>query len=206
MSTAAVSLYGTPLSGHCHRVEALLRLLAVPFRYHETPAEDRRSDVFRATLNPLGEIPVLVDGDLILPDSNAILVYLAQRYDSAGTWYPREAIPAAQVQRWLSVAAGEIRRGPCQARLIRRFGLSGDPAPAQEMARRILAVMDGHLADRSFLALSHPTIADLACYAYVAWAPEGGIDLDPYPHVRSWLARIAALPGVRAMAESERGA
>ncbi len=55
--------------------------------------------------------------------------------------------------------------------------------------------MDGALAVRPFLAARDATFADVAAYSYVSSAPEGNVDLEPYPHVRAWLARVEALPG-----------
>src|SRR5688500_4051107 len=106
-----VRLHGIPLSGHTHKVELFLRLLGVPFEYVSTPPETWATDAF-AKLNPLRQIPVLEDGDVVLADSNAILVYLAKRYDPSGPWLPEEPVAAAEVQRWLSVSAGEVRFGP----------------------------------------------------------------------------------------------
>lgn len=194
MTQAKITLHGTALSGHTHRVELLLRALGLDFAFVPAPADVRRSEAFRANLNPLGQIPVLQDGDLILPDSNAILVYLAKRYAPDSDWLPQEPVAAAQVQRWLSIAAGEVMHGPALARMIAQFNYEDDPVRAERIAAQLLPFMEGHLAGRSFLAAEHPTLADLACYSYVAHAPEGGIPLDPYPAVRGWLKRIEALP------------
>ncbi|KRE16149.1 glutathione S-transferase [Bosea sp. Root483D1] len=193
MTQAQITLHGTPLSGHTHRVELLLRALGLAFDVVPAPADVRRSEAFRA-LNPLGQIPVLQDGDLTLADSNAILVYLVRRYAPESDWFPQEPVAAAQMQRWLSIAAGEVMHGPAIARMIAQFGLPDDPVRAERIAARLLAFMEEHLAGRSYLAAEHPTLADLACYSYVAHAPEGGIPLDPYPAVRAWIARIEALP------------
>jgi glutathione S-transferase len=57
-------------------------------------------------------------------------------------------------------------------------------------------VIEGHLGDREYFVGKGFTIADIALYAYTHVAPEGGFDLEPYPSVRSWLARVAAQPGV----------
>lgn len=201
MTNPSLTLYGTPLSGHAHRAELMLRLLGLSYRYEDGSAPVRQSPAFLA-LNPLGQIPVLVDGDLVLPDSNAILVYLARRYDPSGAWYPDDAVIAARIQRWLSMAAGEVRYGPAKARVIQLFKAEGDLAAAQAIARSLLAFMEGHLADRVFLAHHAPTIADVACYSYVAHAPEGGVPLDAHPGIRAWLGRIEALPGFVAMPRS----
>lgn len=192
-------LHGTRLSGHTHRVQLFLHLLDLPYAFADSPADVRRSAAFRS-LNPLGQIPVLQDGDAVLADSNAILVYLAKRYAAGTAWLPEDPVGAARVQRWLSQAAGEIMFGPATARVQARFYDTGvPPALSQALAARVLGLMDGELAARDWLAADHPTIADVACYSYVAHAPEGGIALDPYPHVRAWIARVQALPGFVAM-------
>ncbi|MES2116056.1 MAG: glutathione S-transferase [Pseudomonadota bacterium] len=189
-----LTLHGTRLSGHVHRVELLLHMLGLPYELVDAPAEVRNSAAFRA-MNPLGQIPVLQDGDLALADSNAILTYLARRYAPDGGWLSDDPVEAAEITRWLSIAAGELRYGPATARIVTLWNMDGDLARAHAIAARLLAVMEQHLATRSFLAAGRPTLADLACYSYVAHAPEGGIALDAYPAVRAWLQRVEALPG-----------
>ncbi|HEU4845803.1 MAG TPA: glutathione S-transferase [Burkholderiaceae bacterium] len=187
-------LHGTRLSGHVHRVELLLHMLGLPYELVDAPAEVRNGAAFRA-MNPLGQIPVLQDGDLALADSNAILTYLARRYAPDSGWLSDDPVQAAEIARWLSIAAGELRYGPAAARMVTLWNMDGDLVRAHAIAARLLAVMEQHLATRSFLAAGRPTLADLACYGYVAHAPEGGIALDAYPAVRAWLQRVAALPG-----------
>ncbi len=193
-----LKLYGTPLSGHVHRVELLLRILELSYEFIEAPAEVRQSESFRR-LNPFGQIPVLVDGELALADSNAILVYLVKHYAPNSHWLPEDPGAAAQVQAWLSKAAGEVRYGPASGRLIAQFGVPENDQTAQAISARFLPQMEQHLSDRQFLATEQATIGDLACYSYVAVAPEGGISLAPYPAILAWMARIAALPGFFAM-------
>ncbi len=76
----------------------------------------RKTDAYRA-VNPLGQIPALRIDDLVLCDSNAILIYLAKRYAPGSHWLPEDPLGAASVQRWLSIAAGEVRYGPAAARM-----------------------------------------------------------------------------------------
>lgn len=201
MSEPEITLHGTELSGHTHRVVLLLRALKLPYRFVSAPAEVRCTDDF-LRLNPLGQIPVLEDGARVIADSNAILVYLARRYAPGSAWLPEEPFAASQVQRWLSIAAGELMYGPAIARAVKLWGTHGDGARAPEIAGRLLRFMDAHLTQRTFLAAEHPTIADLACYSYTAHAPEGGISLAPYPAVWRWLARVEALPGFEPMRRS----
>ncbi len=205
MSDTAIVLHGTPLSGHTHRVGLMLDALGLVWRFANAPKDVRASPAFLA-LNPLGQIPVLQDGDLVLADSNAILVYLARRYAPAAGWLPQEPVAAARVQRWLSIAAGEVMHGPAIARMIVLFDLPDDPARAARIAARVLAFMDDHLADRAFLAADHVTVADLACYSYVAHAPDGGVALEPYPAVRAWLARVEAQPWFKPMPDFAKAA
>ena len=186
-----ITLYGLRLSGHSHRAELFLSLLGLPYRF--VTAFPPTPELLR--LHPLGQIPVLTDGEAVVPDSNAILVYLAARYAPGDGWMPGEPEGAAAVQRWLSIAAGEIRHGPALARLMVLFGAEADRATVDATAARILTFLDGHLTDREFLVAPHPTLADIACYSYVAHAPEGGVSLAPYPAIRAWIGRIEALPG-----------
>ncbi|MGQ3675256.1 glutathione S-transferase [Xanthobacter sp. TB0139] len=193
MSGARI-LYGISHSGHAHRVELLLRMLKLPYEMREAPQEVRQEEAF-LRLNPLRQIPVLQDGDLVLCDSCAILVYLVKAYAPGTHWLPEDAVGAAEVQRWLAFAAGELKYGPAAARRMALWNMPGDKREAVRIARTFLTFMNGHLEERIWLATGQPTIADLACYAYVAHAPEGGIDLTPYPAVRVWLQRVQALPG-----------
>lgn len=194
MTHSSLTLYGSRLSGHSHRVELFLRLLRLPYEYLETSPATRQTGEFLA-INPLGQVPVLVDDGQVMADSNAILVYLALRYDQERRWYPTEPMVVACIQRWLSIAAGEVRYGPATARVIQVFKRDGNLETAKAIAVRLLKFMDSHLAGQNFIAHTTPTIADLACYAYIAHAPEGGIALEPYTNVRAWLGRIEALPG-----------
>lgn len=195
-----LKLYRHPLSGHCHRVEAMLSLLTLPYELVEVDMlqGEHRKTAFREK-NRLGQVPVLQDGEVTLADSNSILVYLALRYDDTGQWLPREPLAAAQVQRWLSLAAGELVRGPGELRLHALFGAPVDKASAERTASKLLSLLEDTLIRTPFLVGARPTIADLAQYAYTARAPEGGVSLHEYAAVRGWHARLEALPGFAPM-------
>ena len=200
-----ITLYGFPLSGHAHRVALFLSLLGLPHEQVtvDLPNRAQKQPAFLA-LNPFGQVPVIDDDGTIVADSNAILVYLATRYGDEG-WLPRDPVPFAEVQRWLSVAAGQITAGPCAARLVTVFGAPLDHERAKTIAHGLFAILNAHLEGRTFLVGDRPTIADVAGYSYIAHAPEGGVSLEPYPHIRAWLARIADLPGFVAMPASKAG-
>ncbi|WP_118135502.1 glutathione S-transferase [Oceanicella sp. SM1341] len=201
--TAPVTLYRHPKSGHCHRVELMLSLLG---RACRTVDLDMANGAHKAPdylrISPLGQVPAIEDGEVTLADSNAIITYLAERYGDADAWRGADPVEKAEVQRWLSVAAGEIASGPCAARLVTLFGAGLDHEAAKTRAHALFAVMEGHLAGRDWLAAGRPTLADIAAYSYIAHAPEGGVSLAPYPGIRAWLARIEALPGFVGMARS----
>lgn len=193
----SLCLYHHPLSGHSHRARLFLSLLGLDTDVVDIDLlkGEQKSPDFLGK-NPFGQVPVLEDGDIVLADSNAILVYLALRYDPTRRWYPADdPAMAARIQRWLSVAAGELHDGPAAARIAVLFRRPDPLEPMQVKAKRLFALLDAHLAGRGFLAAPHPTIADVAIYTYTSHAPEGGVALDPYPNVREWLARIEALPG-----------
>lgn len=198
-----IRLHRHPLSGHSHRVELFLSLLKLPFvRADVDLAKGAHKTPEFLAKNPFGQVPVIEDGELVLADSNAILVYLATRYDASGKWLPRDAAGAARVQRWLSVAAGQLASGPATARLVTVFGAKLDHERAKAVAAQLFPVLERHLATQRFLAGSAPTIADIALYSYTAHAPEGGVALEPYPAVLAWVGRIEALPGFVPMQRS----
>ena len=189
-----IKLYRNILSGHAHRAELFLSLLGLPYTAIDVDLRTgKQKQPEFLTLNPFGQVPVIEDNGTVVADSNAILVYLAARYGDEH-WLPRDAVGAASVQRWLSVAAGEVAFGPAVARLGKRFGMPVDMEAAARRAESLFTVMESVLQERPFLANEHITIADIANYSYIARAPEGGISLDPYPALRTWLARIEALP------------
>jgi glutathione S-transferase len=205
MSQPAIKLYRHPLSGHAHRVELLLSLLKLPTElvFVDLANGAHKKPEFLA-INAFGQVPVIDDNGTLLSDSNAILVYLAKKYGN-GSWLAEEPLAAARIQRWLSVAAGQLAYGPASARLITVFGA---PLNAEDVIARsdaLLKVMDSELAAEPFLAGNTATIADVANYTYIAHAPEGNVSLEAYPNVRAWLERVEALPGFVPMQRTAAG-
>jgi glutathione S-transferase len=200
-----IRLHTTLLSGHGHRVKLFLTLLGLPFEVIElnmAAGDNRRPEYLK--LNPFGQVPTIEDGDTVLFDSNAILVYLAKRYGDP-SWLPEDALGAAAVQRWLSLAAGQIAYGPCAARLVTVFGAPLNLDTAQKIAHKLFDVLDAELASKPFAAGDHVSIADIAAHTYIAHAPEGGVSLEPYPNIRAWLRRVEALPRFIAMPATKAG-
>jgi glutathione S-transferase len=186
-------LYCHPLSGHSHRVRLFLSLINQPVELVEVDirrGEQKTNEFLK--MNSLGQIPVLRDGDVVIGDSNAILIYLARKYRRED-WLPEDPVGAAQVQRWLSIAAGELAYGMAAARRMRLSSAKPIPEDVTSRAYALLNILDNELEMRDWLT-GRLTLADIALYAYVARAPEGGIDLTDYPHVQAWLCRIESLP------------
>ncbi|GAA4488160.1 glutathione S-transferase [Gluconacetobacter asukensis] len=192
-------LYDLEQSGNCYKVRlfAALTGMTLDLVPVNLSAGEEKSAAF-TTLNPWQEVPVLVDGPTVIRDSQAILVYLASGLEIRD-WWPEDALSQARIMEWLSVAASEVRNGPNTARLIRKFGYPLDMETAIRWTDRLLPRIDAHLADHEWLALGHPTIADCAVFPYLALAPEGSIDLAPYPALQRWIDRVRALPGFMSM-------
>ncbi|WP_420006344.1 glutathione S-transferase N-terminal domain-containing protein [Arenibacterium sp. LLYu02] len=102
-----VQLFRTPKSGHCHRVQLMLALLDVPYEMVDLdlPNAAHKAPTYLA-ISTLGQVPAIDDNGTTLSDSNAIITYLADRYSDLPQWAGRTPIERAEVQRWLSVAAG----------------------------------------------------------------------------------------------------
>lgn len=196
-----MELYDLELSGNCYKVRLFLALIQQPYTLRPVDfLEGEHKNDESIKRNVFGEIPVLVDGDLILRDSQAILVYLARKFERTD-WYPTTPADEAKVVQWLMVAESEIARGPNDARLHDKFGYPLNIDLARSKSTRILDILNNQLADRDWLELDRPTIADLACFPYVALSHEGGISLEPYPAIQSWIERIKALPNFVSMPE-----
>lgn len=194
-----MKLYNLSLSGNCYKVRLFAALAGIDVEIVDVDflgGEHKRPPLI--DLNPWGEIPVLVDGDVVLRDSQAILVYLARKY-AGESWLPGDPAGMAEVVQWLSTAANEVQNGPASARLVDKFGYSLDKADTLRRAARILPLLEGRLARHPWLALGRPSIADCAVFPYVALAPEGGVDLTPYPAILAWIERVKGLPGFLSM-------
>lgn len=194
-----MKLYDLELSGNCYKVRLFAALAGIDLEI--VPVDflggaHKRPPLI--DLNAWGELPILVDGDRVLRDSQAILVYLAGQYGGEA-WWPQDPWRQGQIAQWLSTAANEVQNGPAAARLVDKFGYDLDKADTLKRSDRIVPLLDAHLDRHNWLAIDRPTIADCAVYPYVALAPEGGVDLSPWSAIGRWVERIKALPGYLAM-------
>jgi glutathione S-transferase len=190
-----ITLYDLGLSGNCHKIRLLLSMLDLPFKTvaMNLAAGDHRQPAYLA-LNPFGQVPTLTDGEVVMRDSQGILVYLAKRYGGSA-WWPEAPALQGEIAGWLSTAANEIAQGPNSLRLHRKFGRAIDQDRASAITSATLGIIDSHVTMKKWLVGDGVTIADLAIYPYLALAPEGGVDLAVYPNILRWFADIRALKG-----------
>jgi glutathione S-transferase len=190
-----LKLYSHELSGNCYKARLLLSLLEL--EYEIIPVNlgggEHKSPEF-LKLNPFGQVPVIIDGDAIVSDSQAILVYLARRYGGED-WLPTTSEEMSQVVRWLSVAANDIQNSIAAIRKHFLLDAPIDLKSVQKKADCFLQLIDTYLSQRSWLECDRPTIADIACYPYIVLAPDGKISLTEYPNLMAWSDRIKRLPG-----------
>lgn len=168
------------------------------------PAQEHKADWFKK-INPLGTLPVMLDGELILRDSAAILAYLASHYAKDTDWYPSNN-PArlAQVIEWLAFA-DQLTGSVSQARLAEGFFYQLDAQACRNKAHELFRLLDEHLwfaeqQNQNWLVPGdNPTIADIACFPYVMLSEEGSIMRQDYPAIRRWTDRVKRLPGFTVM-------
>lgn len=196
------TLYDYVLSGNCYKIRLMAGLLdvsydTVPVDFY--PGFDHRSETMLA-LNPAGTLPVLVAGDLVLCETQSMLGWLAKTFDRSGTWYPTaDADQHAQVLQWMGFS-GRLSASVGVARLNAMLDWPVDVEAVRAAARKDLDQLELFLTDRVFagqiwLVGDGPTIADIACFPYVALSPDAGFDHDGYPAIRNWLYAVRSLPG-----------
>lgn len=191
-----ITLYDAPKSGHCHRVRLAASVMKIDIDLVPVmEMEGQRQGAQYLAINPLGQIPAIKDGDFILRDSIAIIQYLAENYAADKGWMPSGIQERARMNEWFAIAAGVMFRGPNLARLIKLFGMPGDYESAVAVSKKLFDMMENHLTERTWLVGERATLADIACYSYVAVSNEGKLDLAPYPHIRKWLGAVQGLDG-----------
>ena len=191
-------LYDSPVSGNCYKVRLLLTYLGLPFERVYADVVDRSNRPYLlGGLNPALRVPTLVlDDGRPLAESGAILWYFGE-----GTRFvPDDRYERAQVLQWMFFEQYDHEPSIAVARFWLVYsGRAEDFAerlPERQAAgNRALAAMERHLAGREWFVGGGMTLADIALYAYTHVAHEGGFDLEPYPAIRAWLDRVAALPG-----------
>jgi glutathione S-transferase len=189
-----LKLYDFNLSGNCYKIRLFFSLLDLEYEILSVNlrgGEQKTPDFLQ--LNVFGQVPVVVDEKFVIRDSQAILIYLARQYGGE-SWLPSDPESMSLVMQWLSTAAHDIQQGLAAARVYHLFGRQLDIETATTRAHDVLKVMDCHLAQRQWLELDRPTIADIACFPYIALAEDGKVSLTYYFNVVAWLDRVKQLP------------
>ncbi|MGA6149163.1 glutathione S-transferase family protein [Stenotrophomonas sp. NPDC077461] len=195
---APLTVYGMSVSGNCHKVRMLLEHLGSRYEWVEVDSANGQTHTPRfLALNPNAKVPLVQrDDGRVLPESNAILFWLAEGtpYLSTDGW------ERAQTLRWMFFE--QYSHEPCVAvaRFIRGWTAIDSPRRAelpqlQARAAQALAVMEQHLAQADWFSGRHYGIADIALFAYTDVAADGGVTLAPYPAVLAWLRRVRTQPG-----------
>lgn len=194
-----MKLYDFELSGNCHKIRMMLSMLGLD--YERVDIDLRHRDQFDSdfvALNPLHKVPVLEDGDTLVRDSAAILIYLSRAHGKA-EWYPDNPRDMADIQQWLSFSVNEVFNGLALVRANVIFKRGMDQDALTKAAGEALDMLEHRLTDHEWLSLERFTIADLACYPYTALSHEGGMDLAGWPAVQAWCRRVETLPGYVSM-------
>ena len=196
-----MKLYDLERSGNCYKIRLFLSILGI--NYTKVPVDlfagENRASEFLA-MNPNGLIPVLIDKEITLYDSVAILVYLARTYADE-QWFPADIIQSAQVTRWLAFEQSEGRYGLARARAIAlknpsSLVRSGSLEESQQIGKTALEILNQQLTESRWLAgSSEATICDIACYPYAAMSSDGGLSLQPYPAIQRWITDIEGISG-----------
>jgi glutathione S-transferase len=190
-----IRLYDFDLSGNCYKIRLLLNILGIEYSKVAVDFVNREhKNSAYLKLNPFGEIPIFEDGGLRLRDAQAILTYVAGKYDGTRRWWPSDPAAQGKIAQWLSTGGNEIMSA-AGARLVKILNYDLDLVRQQARAHATFAILDAHLSDRKWLELDHPTIGDIACFPYTALAGEVGISLDPYANIRRWIRAMRTVPG-----------
>jgi len=198
-----IKLHGREVSGNTYKAKLFMHLLGVEYQLVtlDVSQQQQKSEDF-LKLNPRGEFPVLEDDSLVIWDSQAILIYLARKYatqDKDRHWYPDNAAQMAHITQWLTVANDEIFHSLGKARSMLKFGHEGNLDLYQKQGKATLHWIEQHLSDKHWLSTNRPSIADIACYPYIALCEEGDISLKGYPAIHHWFKRIQELDGYISM-------
>jgi glutathione S-transferase len=196
-----LTLHDYELDDGCYKVRLLLSMLALPYAKIAVdvhPGREQHSAKY-LRLNPLGSLPILADGEVLLHGAEAILAYLARKYDSAQLWLPAAPAEFGEVMLWLGFAGGELRCASL-ARLHHMLEVEADAPAVDRQSRQAFRIMDDHLTQREFdggkwFAGATPTIADIALFPAIALSRDFGIEHEAYPALRRWMRRLRAVPG-----------
>lgn len=196
-----LTLHNYELDEQCYKVRLFLSALGCGYTKVDVdvhPGHEQRSARY-IRLNPLGALPIITEGAFVLHGAEAILAFLARRYDASRTWLPDDPVTLGHVMQWLAFAGADLDAASL-ARAHALLEVEADEESVGRASRRAFRVMDDHMTRREFdgvhwFAAAAPTIADIALFPAIALSRDFGIDHDEYPALRRWMARVRTIPG-----------
>jgi glutathione S-transferase len=194
---AEYRLYCFAESGNAYKAALTLELCGLEWQARKVDffGGETRTPEYRQAVNEMGEVPVLEHGDRRLTQSGVILDYLSQQ---AGRFRGESDDERREIWRWILFDNHKLTSYLGTLRFLLRFAKTGETPVTEFLRGRVqgaLQIVEGHLAGREYMVGGRATIADLSMCGYLYFGDELGLDLTVYPHLQSWLGRIAALPG-----------
>ncbi|MEP2978351.1 MAG: glutathione S-transferase family protein [Lentilitoribacter sp.] len=212
------TLYDYALSGNCYKIRLFASILGIKYdrvAVEFYPSAEHKSEKM-LQISPAGTLPLLKTNNMVLSETSAMLFWLAKNFDAPDHWWPKDDISTqTQILQWMGFA-GDLTSTIGQGRLNALFQTPIDKDKVVKGGRAALRKIEAHLTEQSFdgnrfLTGPNPTIADIACFPYVALSPDVGanigLDHDEYPAIRNWIYAIKSLdgfipmPGIYAMHE-----
>lgn len=198
-----LKLHGLDVSGNTYKAQLLMSFLQLDYQFIAVDIKNQQQkQPDFLNLNPRGEFPVLQAEGINIWDSQAILIYLAKKYGPQNTynpWYPDNSLAMSQISQWLCVANNEIAQSLAKARAVIKFNHPGDLHVLHQQGTELLRWLNEHLSARHWIATEQISIADIACYPYIALAEEGHIPLHKYTAIHEWFERIQSMASYTAM-------
>jgi glutathione S-transferase len=196
-----LTLHDYELDDDCYKVRLLLAVLGRPcikVAVDVHPGREQRSAQY-LRLNPRGTLPILTEGDMVLHGAEAILAYLARKYDASRAWLPDHPATFGEVMQWLTFASSDLKAASV-ARWHAMLEVEADAAAVNRISRHSFRLMDDHMTRREFdeerwFVGTAPTIADIALFPAIALSRDFGVDHDEYPALRRWMGRVRAISG-----------
>lgn len=202
---SGITLYNYELDEQSYRARLALSIFGLEWTTIAVdmfPGAEQKKPHMLA-LNPLGTLPVIQAGDLVLSGTSAILLYLAKTRDASKRWLPEEGAAFGSVAKWLGFFETALASA-VEARLQSLFDTPGDATSLRQAARKAFRIMDDHMTARHFdgeewFVGDGPTLADLALFPSFALSRDFGVDHDEYPALRRWIRRFRTVKGFHTM-------
>jgi glutathione S-transferase len=199
-------LHEDPISGNCYKIQLTASLLGLPLvrRPYDIWKGETRTPEFLTNINPFGQIPVLQVGtDSFIPESGAACFFLADGDDQKGRLIPEDRLERTQMLRWMFFEQNQHETSVAVLRSWARFTGLGNLSEEQKgrltalgrQGERALTCMEAHMQGREWFVGKKISLADVVLFAYTQIAHEGGFEMENYPALNQWIARVKGVEG-----------